>query len=527
MNKINVAVIGCGHWGKNLVRNFAELKALRAVADSDTVLAQTFADRYGVPALSWPEIVADENIDAVAIATPAAQHSKLAAAALDAGKHVFVEKPLALEASEAETLCRKADAVERTLMVGHLLQYHPAFERLKEIVLDGGLGRLQYIYSNRLNFGKIRREENILWSFAPHDISMILSLCEEQPDTVTAHGAYHLHEKVADVTTTHLSFPSGVRAHVFVSWLHPFKEQKLVVVGDRAMAVFDDGEPWERKLLLYRHEIAWRDGVPTANAVDPEPVPLTEGEPLRLECAHYLECIAKGTRPRTDGHEGVRVLNVLNAAQAALKAEGEPAAAPGKTAATRAPALSGVQIHESAYVDQPCEIGEGTRVWHFSHILKNVRIGRNCSIGQNVSMGPNVAIGDNCKIQNNVSLYEGVTLEDGVFCGPSCVFTNVVNPRAEIERKNEFKPTLVRRGTTIGANATILCGHTLEPYCFIAAGATVTDDVPAYALMAGTPARRIGWMSKSGERLGADLICPGDGSRYQETADGRLEPCPE
>ena len=283
MDKIKLATVGCGYWGKNLVRNFAELGALGAVADSNAALAQTFADMYGVPALSWSEILADQSIDAVAIATPAVQHSEMAAAALDAGKHVFVEKPLALDASEAEILCGKADAAGRTLMVGHLLQYHPAFEKLKEIVKGGGLGRLQYIYSNRLNLGKIRREENILWSFAPHDISMILTLCEEQPDFVTAHGAYHLHEKIADVTTTHLSFPSGVRAHVFVSWLHPFKEQKLVVVGDRGMAVFDDGEPWARKLLTYRHEIEWRDGVPTANAADAEPVPLTEAEPLRLE----------------------------------------------------------------------------------------------------------------------------------------------------------------------------------------------------------------------------------------------------
>ena len=163
------------------------------------------------------------------------------------------------------------------------------------------------------------------------------------------------------------------------------------------------------------------------------------------------------------------MLSVLNAAQVALEAVDGPAV---NAPANRAPNIQNVHIHESAYVDEPSDIGDGTRIWHFTHILKNVRIGRNCSIGQNVSIGPKVTVGDNCKIQNNVSLYEGVTLEDGVFCGPSCVFTNVVNPRAEIERKSEFKPTLVRHGVTIGANATILCGHILEPYCFIAAGAT-------------------------------------------------------
>ncbi len=187
------------------------------------------------------------------------------------------------------------------------------------------------------------------------------------------------------------------------------------------------------------------------------------------------------------------------------------------------PRFPGVRIHESAYVDEPTTIGEGTTIWHFCHVLAHVRIGRNCSLGQNVMIGPNVAVGDGCKIQNNVSLYEGVTLEDDVFCGPSCVFTNVLNPRAHVSRKAEFKPTLVGRGATIGANATIVCGHRIGRYAFIAAGAVVTHDVPDHALMAGVPARRIGWMSAAGERLGADLVCPRDGSAYRETRDGRLE----
>lgn len=184
----------------------------------------------------------------------------------------------------------------------------------------------------------------------------------------------------------------------------------------------------------------------------------------------------------------------------------------------------GVFIHESAYVDWPTRIGTGTKIWHFVHILKDCDIGEGCSIGQNVMIGPSVRVGNRCKIQNNVSLFAGVNLEDGVFCGPSCVFTNVVNPRAEYERKTEFAETLVKRGATIGANATIVCGHTLGAYCFIAAGAVVTGDVPDYALMAGVPARRIGWVSKAGRKLGADLVCPEDASRYRETPDGRLEP---
>lgn len=178
------------------------------------------------------------------------------------------------------------------------------------------------------------------------------------------------------------------------------------------------------------------------------------------------------------------------------------------------------KIHESAYVDDGCQIGANTKIWHFCHIITGTRIGENCSLGQNVMAGPDVTIGDNCKIQNNVSVYKGVTLEQGVFCGPSCVFTNVVTPRAEIERKDEYAPTLVRRGTTIGANATIVCGNTLGQYCTIGAGAVVTRDVPDYALMVGVPARRIGWVSRSGDVLGDDLVCPRTGERYRETDAG-------
>jgi UDP-2-acetamido-3-amino-2,3-dideoxy-glucuronate N-acetyltransferase len=183
----------------------------------------------------------------------------------------------------------------------------------------------------------------------------------------------------------------------------------------------------------------------------------------------------------------------------------------------------GVFIHESSYVNESVVIGRGTKIWYFCHVLGDVKIGRDCSLGQNVMIGPRVTVGDNCKIQNNVSLYEGVTLEDEVFCGPSCVFTNVINPRSAISRKSEFRQTLVRRGASIGANATIICGCTLGEYCMIGAGAVVTKDVMAYALMVGAPARRVGWISKAGMKLGRDLICPFDGSMYREVIPGTLQ----
>ncbi len=516
-----VAVIGCGDWGKNLVRVFAELEALAAIFDSDRARAADLAESHGVKIAEWSEILADPKIPAVAIAAPAAQHYALAREALRAGKHVFVEKPLALDVAEAKELGDLAEAGDLRLMVGHLLQYHPAFVMLKELVHEGRLGRLQYLYSTRLNLGKFRREENILWSFAPHDISMILSLIGEEPSHVFAIGASYLRQVNADVTTTHMHFPAGESAHVFVSWLHPFKEQKLIVVGDRGMAVFNDGEPWESKILLYPHEIAWRKGQPLPSKAEAVPVKVVPNEPLKIECKHFLDCVASGVTPRTDGREGLRVLRVLQAAERSMADQSESAGAGNGSRVP--PSHRGVMIHESVYVDEPAEIGEGTKIWHFSHVLSGARIGRDCIIGQNVMIGSGVTIGNRCKLQNNVSVYTGVTLEDDVFCGPSCVFTNVHNPRAEVERKDEFRPTLVHRGVTIGANATILCGHEIGQYAFIGAGALVNCGVSPHALMVGVPARRIGWISHAGERLRDDLVCPRSGRRYQETGPDQLE----
>jgi predicted dehydrogenase/acetyltransferase-like isoleucine patch superfamily enzyme len=454
------------------------------------------------------------------IAVPAVGHGHLVRQALDAGKHVFVEKPLSLDLEEAEKLCKFAEENRRVLMVGHLLQYHTGFLKLKELTAAGALGRLLYIYSNRLNLGKLRREENILWSFAPHDISMILSLAGDMPDDVWATGACYLHRTVEDVTTMHLRFGNGINAHVFVSWLHPFKEQKLVLVGDRAMAVFNDGLSWSDKLQLFPHTVEWRDQIPVPNKAAAVPIALLEHEPLTEECRHFLDGISKGTSIRTDGLEGLKVLRVLDAAERSMRS-GRLERPANSCLPTRGRIT--YSAHQTAVIDDGCRIGENTEIQHFSHILKGSIIGRNCTIGHNVMIGPEVRIGDGCKIENNVSIYKGVELQDEVFCGPSCVFTNAKTPRAEIARNNEVYQTMVERGVTIEANATIVCGSRLGMYSFIAAGAVVTGDVAPFALMAGIPARRIGWVSHAGERLGNDLACPRTGQRYRLTGQDTLQ----
>jgi UDP-2-acetamido-3-amino-2,3-dideoxy-glucuronate N-acetyltransferase len=513
MTDIKISVIGCGYWGKNLVRNFAELGKLSSVCDPNQELAEKAAQTYGVLVQTLDQVL-KSDVDGVVIAAPAVQHFELTQKALTAGKHVFVEKPLSLKVEEAKKLCDLSLQVDRKLMVGHLLQYHPAFLELKRLIAKGSLGRLQYIYSNRLNLGKFRNEENILWSFAPHDISMILGLTGELPETIYATGACHLNPSIHDVTTTHMIFKNGIQAHIFVSWLHPYKEQKLVVVGDRGMAVFDDGLSWNEKLKLYPHQVTWVDGLPQPEKAEVVHVSLEVAEPLKLECQHFLDSIINNLKPRTDAEEGLQVLKVLAAAQQSLSS---------RTNVILNNEILPYFVHDTAIVDGGCEIGSGTKIWHFSHIIKDTKIGKDCVIGQNVMIGPDVIVGNRCKIQNNVSLYRGVILEDGVFCGPSCVFTNVHNPRAEIERKDEFRPTHVERGVTIGANATILCGNRLGAYSLIGAGSVITKYVKPHAVMAGNPAKQIGWVSHAGEKLGDNLVCPFEGRRYQIIDDNLIE----
>lgn len=516
MNK-NIAVIGCGYWGKNLVRNYAELGALNTICDSDEGLLEQLQSLYpGVNTRTeYNRVLSNPDIKGVVIATPAATHYTVAREAILAGKDVYVEKPLALNITDGKDLVRLAEEKDCILMVGHLLEYHPAVVKLKELIDKGELGKINYIYSNRLNLGKFRTEENSLWSFAPHDISVILLLLGEMPQDVSAHGGYYLHQDIADVTMTTLGFKDGTRAHIFVSWLHPYKEQKLVVVGEKKMAVFDDTVEKE-KLLLYDHEIEWINRVPVPHKKTPHTIPVPLDEPLRLECKDFIECIRDRKRPKVDGHSGLRVLRVLTECQKSLEAGGK--------VISFGDAGKDYFVHETSLVEQPCSIGKNTKIWHFCHVMPGTTIGTDCVLGQNVFIAKGIDIGNSVKLENNVSVFEGVSLEDDVFCGPSCVFTNVINPRSHVSRKDEFKKTLVKKGASIGANATIVCGNNVGRYAFIGAGAVVTSDVPDYALVYGNPAKVHGWMCECGVKLDLQkdnhAICRECGKTYEKKGEG-------
>ncbi len=324
---VNVAVVGCGYWGKNLVRNFSQLRALRWICDSNPALLQSQALAYPNVRLtdSIEEVLDDASVQALVIAAPAALHYDLAKQAISKGKDVFVEKPLALRYHEGRQLVEMAEAGGVILMVGHILEYHPAIVLLKDLISRGELGRVRYIYSNRLNLGKVRQEENILWSFAPHDISVISSLVGADPEVVSTSGGSYLQSGIVDVTVTDLLFDDGVRAHIFVSWLHPYKEQKLVVIGDRKMAVFDDTAR-EGKLKLYDKGIEWRAGLPVPRQTAETTLFFEETEPLRLECEHFLSCVGARRRPLTDGENALRVLKILEASQLSLERGNVPVA---------------------------------------------------------------------------------------------------------------------------------------------------------------------------------------------------------
>jgi UDP-2-acetamido-3-amino-2,3-dideoxy-glucuronate N-acetyltransferase len=482
MNTPSVAVFGAGNWGKNHVRVFHRLGALAAVVETDAGRRAEIAKQYpGVSVYDDPgPVLADAAVDAVVIATPAPTHYTLAREALLAGKDVLVEKPMTLSVREAEELVSTAADRDRVLMVGHLLLYKPAVQKLIACVRQGLIGELRCVEMRRRKLGRVRKEENVLWSFAPHDIAVLLHLVEAPPANIEATGLAALQSGIEDDVRLNLAFASGVRAHLHVSWLWPEDERQTVVIGSKGALSYNEHED---KLWLYDKGISddltvWDKGK--------REMPVDQGDALETEVRHFLDCVQRRAAPLTDGKTGLEVVRVL----------------------VRAGDKKDYFVHESAYVDEPVKIGAGTKIWHFSHVMAGAEIGENCTLGQNVFVGRNVKIGNNVKIQNNVSVYEGVTLEDDVFCGPSVVFTNVKTPRSAFPRNTsqDFIPTLVKQGASIGANATIVCGVTIGRHALVGAGAVVTKDVPGHALVYGNPGDVKGWVCQCGaKRKGNDL----------------------
>jgi len=316
----NIALIGAGYWGKNHLRNLYNLEVLHSVLDTSELVIAEMAKQYPDVQCVREEksIIENTDVKAVVIAAPAEDHYRLVKKYLLAEKDVLVEKPLALRVKEGEELVKIAEKEKRVLMVGHILQYHPAIVKLKEIIDFGEMGEIRYLYSNRLNLGKLRVEENVLWSFAPHDISVILMLMDnEDPVKISAFGGSYITNGVYDTTVTNLEFSNNVKSHIYVSWLHPFKEQKLIVIGSTKMAVFDDVSI--EKLFLFPYKVDFNDEkIPITRKVEYYIVNVEKTEPLKQELMHFIECVDSRKTPKTDGREGLRVLKVLEAAQKSL-----------------------------------------------------------------------------------------------------------------------------------------------------------------------------------------------------------------
>jgi len=482
-----IGIIGMGKWGKNLIRefsNFVEISKCVTTGNKDNInwIQKNFPNTQCSKNIS--DLLDDNSIDAIIIATPINTHYELAKKALESGKHVFVEKPITLNTKEAEELVKIAKTENKILMVGHLLHYHPAIIKIKEMIKENKIGKIKNITCNRLSLGKFRKFENVLWSFAPHDISVVLDLVRDMPEKVICYGKDHINKGIHDVTNSILFFKNAY-VNINVNWLNPYKEQKMSIIGEKGMIIFDDVSK-DNKITYFPEYINY------SSDINAEPTPVKnnginilfndKNSPLTIECQHFIECCKTRKTPTTDGEEGLRVLKVLQNLQNSLTNIKE------KTFFS----------HDTAIIDDGADIGEGTKVWHYSHICSGAKIGKKCNIGQNVYIAGGVILGDNCKVQNNVSIYSGVEAEDYVFFGPSCVLTNDINPRCMHSKNGNYIKTILKKGVTLGANCTIVCGNTIGEHALIGAGAVICKDVEPNSVMVGNPGKRIGSIEEKG-----------------------------
>lgn len=311
MPKKNVAVIGCGYWGKNLVRNFHELNSLYAVCDPNAVVADLYAKKYDVKNISFEDLLVDPNIEGVVIASPVEHHASLSLKVIKAKKHVFIEKPLASNISDGEEIIKIAKQNNVSVMVGHLLHYHPAFIKVVELIKINKLGKVNYISSTRKSFGKIRKFEDVVWSFAPHDISMILKLAKKFPTSIKSSTSSFIQDDIADVASIYLDFEDNLSAEINLSWIHPEKQHKLIVIGNRGMLIFNDTKEWKEKLSFFEYEVVDKNESIENIKKDVKFIEIQNEEPLKRECIHFLE-VLRGQSPNTDGKEGLDVIKVIS-----------------------------------------------------------------------------------------------------------------------------------------------------------------------------------------------------------------------
>lgn len=554
-----VIVVGCGNWGKNLVHILRELCVLVAIVDSqpDRLLIKDHDMTLStIPAYESLQLALEQHPDAaVAIATPPTTHFKIASAAIHAGRSVFVEKPLCTTLSDAQTLVHLAQSHSVTLMVDHLLQFSRPHRQLIHLVQSGVVGTVTRLRMTRLNFGTLRTAENVLWSLLPHDISIMLALLGNQDvmqACVSCHGQATVTDSVEDHVNVFISV-NHLQVHMEASWFHPLKERRVVVYGSEGSLILNESssDPLIPKLQAFEwYAKTTSDGKAVVSQLLPVNIShhleqfshspaysySSDTNPLLLALQHFLHCLRANETPLTNGQEALRVLLILSAASESLRCNGAAVKVSDVHAATHTqPVADGIVssppfVHPSAIIDDGASIGPETHIWHFTHIMSGAVVGSACNIGQNVFIGGNTVLGDRVKVQNNVSIYDSVTVADDVFLGPSCVFTNVKNPRAHISRKHSFLNTSLGRGVTVGANATIVCGVSLGEYCFIGAGAVVTKDIPAFALAYGNPASLKGWVSTTGTRLlqgdvmangGIKMTCPESREAYALFENGK------
>ena len=498
---MKLGLIGGGYWGKNLIREFNNCQALHTICDINEEALKSYNEKYPnvKTTKNWNDIINNPEIDSVCVALPAELHFKFAKEALENNKNVYVEKPITLEVKEADELVKIAKEKNKILMVGHLLHYHPAVIKIKEIIKSGKIGKIKNIIANRLSHGIFRTHENVLWSFAPHDISVILSLIGKMPKTISCFGNDLITKSIQDITNSILTFDDHEYVNINVNWLSPYKEQKMTIVGEKGMLIFDDTSK-DKKLTLFEEYLTYNENnIPIPVKDKFEIVELdTSSSPLFNECLHFKQSVENNTQPITDGEEGIRVLTVLNLLQKSLSENGKKI-----IFQDNSPKYF---KHDTAFVDDGANIGEGTKIWHYSHICKGAKIGKNCNIGQNVFIADGAVIGDNCKVQNNVSIYAGVEAGNYVFFGPSCVLTNDINPRGMYSKNGVYIKTTLEDGVTLGANCTIVCGNTIGKHSLIGAGAVVSKSVEPHSIMVGNPAKKIGTIDEKGNRQLDDIV---------------------